>query len=401
MGNSIKYIYDIHNLYSKIIDDMIEAQLLNGLVPDIAPEFVPFEAGFRDSPEWGSACVILPWYMYEWYGDTATVRKAYPMMKRYVSYLYHMSYENILSHGLGDWYDLGPAFPGEAQLTPKDVTATSIFFYDVKLLAKMASVLGEDGDKIFLESLAEEIRNSFNNKFLNPETGVYSTGSQTAYAMPLFFGMVDDSLRSKVAGNLADSIIRNNKALTAGDVGYRYLLRALEQEGYSQLIFDMNSRNDVPGYGYQLAKGATSLTESWAALKYVSNNHMMLGHLMEWFFSGVGGIKQAPGSKSYDEVVISPQIVGDLTWAKTSFRTLHGDISSSWKVENGNLTIEVNIPVNCKAVVVIPQSDPDKITESDLSVKGSGEIRVSPGKDGQTNCEIQSGIYTFKTPYSK
>jgi alpha-L-rhamnosidase len=401
MGNSIKYIYDIHNLYAKIIDDMMEAQLYTGLVPDIAPEFVPFEGGFRDSPEWGSACVILPWYMYEWYGDTSSVRKAYPMMKRYVSYLYHMSYDNILSHGLGDWYDLGPKFPGEAQLTPKELTATAMFFHDAKLLSKMASVLGEDGDKIFLESLAEEIRSSFNNKFLNTETGVYSTGSQTAYAMPLFFGMVDDSLRSKVAGNLADSIISNNKALTAGDVGYRYLLRALEQEGYSQLIFEMNSRNDVPGYGYQLAKGATSLTESWAALKYVSNNHMMLGHLMEWFFSGVGGIKQAPESKSYDEVVISPQIVGDLTWAETSFRTLHGDISSSWKVEKGDLTITVKIPVNCKAVVVIPQSDPDKITESGLPVKGPGEIRVRPGKDGQTNCEVESGIYTFKTSFSK
>jgi len=401
MGNSIKYIYDIHNLYSKIIDDMIEAQLHNGLVPDIAPEYVPFEAGFRDSPEWGSACVILPWYMYEWYGDTASVRKAYPMMKRYVSYLYHMSYENILSHGLGDWYDLGPEFPGEAQLTPKELTATAMFFYDAKLLSKMASVLGEDGDKVFLESLAEEIRISFNNKFLNRETGVYSTGSQTAYAMPLFFGIVDDSLRTRVAKNLADSIGSNNKALTAGDVGYRYLLKALEREGYSQLIFEMNSRNDVPGYGYQLAKGATSLTESWAALKYVSNNHMMLGHLMEWFFSGIGGIKQAAGSKSYDEIVISPQIAGDLTWAEASFRTPHGVISSSWKVDEGILTITAGIPVNCSAIVVIPQSDPDKITENDLPIKDSGDIRIIKGKEGTTSCEINSGIYTFRTPYFK
>jgi len=127
----------------------------------------------------------------------------------------------------------------------------------------------------------------------------------------------------------------------------------------------------------------------------------MLGHLMEWFFSGVGGIKQAPGSKSYDEIVISPQIVGDLTWAETSFRTLHGDISSSWKVENGYLTITVNIPVNCKAVVVIPQSDPEKITENDLPVKGSKDVRISKDKEGQTNCEISSGIYTFRTPYFK
>ena len=111
MGNSIRYIYDIHNLYNKVIDDMIEAQLDNGLVPDIAPEYVPFDAGFRDSPEWGSACVILPWYMYEWYGDINIVKRAYPMMKKYVTYLSGMADNNILSHGLGDWFDLGPKTP--------------------------------------------------------------------------------------------------------------------------------------------------------------------------------------------------------------------------------------------------------------------------------------------------
>ena len=96
-------------------------------------------------------------------------------------------------------------------------------------------------------------------------------------------------------------------------------LRVLEQEGHSQLIYEMNSKTDVPGYGYQLSKGATSLTESWAGLKYVSNNHMMLGHLMEWFYSGIGGIRQTEGSKSYENLLIEPEPVGDLTWAETSF----------------------------------------------------------------------------------
>ena len=166
MGNSIKFIYDIHNLYDKVIDDMIEAQLENGLVPDIAPEYVPFAGGFRDSPEWGSACVILPWDLYQWYGDIDAVRKAYPMMKKYVGYLKGKSDNNILSHGLGDWYDLGPKFPGEAQLTPKAVTATSIYFYDTKLLAEMAAIIGEKEDAGYYSNLAEEIRKSFNSKFL-------------------------------------------------------------------------------------------------------------------------------------------------------------------------------------------------------------------------------------------
>ncbi|MCE5346061.1 MAG: glycoside hydrolase family 78 protein [Bacteroidales bacterium] len=401
MGGSIKFIYDIHNFYDKIIDDMMEAQLENGLVPDIAPEFVPFSGGFRDSPEWGSACVILPWYMYEWYGDIESVRKAYPMMKRYLNYLEGLSENHILSHGLGDWFDLGPKSPGVAQLTPKTVTATSIYFYDTRLLGKMADLIGETEDALYYKTLAEEIRKEFNRKFFDSVSKVYSTGSQTAYSMPLFFGMVDDSCKNDVVENLVKSINENNKALTAGDIGYRYLLRVLEQEGQSQLIYEMNSKTDVPGYGYQVSKGATSLTESWAALKYVSNNHMMLGHLMEWFYSGICGIRQVADSGSYDNILITPEIVGDLTWAEAKTNSIHGEIRSSWKIEKDILTIRVNIPVNCKAVVAVPQSDPTRITENNIPIAESREVKVISEANGKTLCGISSGEYLFKTPFIK
>jgi len=398
MGNSIKFIYNIHNLYEKVIDDMIEAQLDNGLVPDIAPEYVPFAGGFRDSPEWGSACIILPWDMYEWYGDIEAVKKAYPMMKKYLAYLNKMSEKNIISYGLGDWYDLGPDFPGVAQLTPKAVSATSIYFYDAKLLAVMADLIGEKVDAKYYSELAEEIRIAFNNKFFNKETKIYSTGSQTAYSMPLFFGMTDDIYEKEVIENLIRSINDNDNALTAGDVGYRYLLRVLEEAGQSKLIYEMNSRTDVPGYGFQLSKGATSLTESWAALKYVSNNHMMLGHLMEWFYSGIGGIKQMPLSKSYDEILISPDIVGDLTWAESSYTSIHGEIISNWKIEDDYLIMKITVPANCNAVVIIPQGDPDKITENYIPLKASEEIKIINTNDGKTTCEVPSGAYIFKSP---
>lgn len=317
-------------------------------------------------------------------------------MKRYVNYLQEMSDKNILSHGLGDWYDLGPKFPGEAQLTPKAVTATSIYFYDAKLLGAMASLVGEKEDAVHYGNLAEEIRKAFNAKFFNPVTQVYSTGSQTAYSMPLFFGMVDDSCKKEVVRNLVRSINDNNKALTAGDVGYRYLLRTLEEQGQSQLIYEMNSKTDVPGYGYQLSKGATALTESWAALKYVSNNHMMLGHLMEWFFSGIGGIRQAPGYISYNKFLISPEVVGDLTWAETSFHTVHGEISTKWKIEENNFILNVNIPVGCKAIVAIPQADPGKIFENGVPLGQAKHVKIFEVSSVKTLCEISSGEYIFK-----
>jgi hypothetical protein len=136
MGEAIHFAYDLAHLYRKQIADMIDAQTASGLIPDIAPEYVEFEGGFRDSPEWGSAGVILPWLVYRWYGDAEPLSNAYPMMKRYVDYLETRSEGHMLSHGLGDWYDLGPRFPGEAQLTPKALTATAVFYQGARLVLR-------------------------------------------------------------------------------------------------------------------------------------------------------------------------------------------------------------------------------------------------------------------------
>ncbi len=286
MGGAIHYNFDIFSLYTKQVEDMIEAQTVDGLVPDIAPEFVKFDGGFRDSPEWGSASVVLPWLVYKWYGDRTLMDKAWPMMIRYVEYLKSKSRNNIVSHGLGDWFDYGPKRPGPAQLTPRALTATAIYYYDLKLLTTMADLLGKNDEQIRLSAWADEVKQAFNKEFFNEKTFVYSTGSQTAMSMPLCFGLVNDQQRGKVVENLVDSIKKHNKALTAGDVGFHYLVQALTEGGASQLLFEMNNRDDVPGYGYQLKKGATALTESWPALEEVSNNHLMLGHIMEWFYTG-------------------------------------------------------------------------------------------------------------------
>ena len=213
--------------------------------------------------------------------------------------------------------------------------------------------------------------------------------------------MVDDSCKNEVVGNLIKSINDNNKALTAGDVGYRYLLRTLEQEDQSQLIFEMNSKTDVPGYGFQLSKGATSLTESWAALKYVSNNHMMLGHLMEWFYSGIGGIRQPAGSAAYEKIIISPEMAGDLTWAETTFNTVNGEIISNWKIEGNNFLLKVKIPVGSNAIVSIPQTDRNMIFESEIPVAQSKDVKMVGVNSGKTLCQISSGEYIFRTFINK
>jgi hypothetical protein len=334
--------------------------------------------------------------MYQWYGDKKSITKAYPMMQKYLKYLENVSNNYIINNGLGDWYDLGPKSPGESQLTPKSLTATSIFFFDAKLMSEMARISGKKNDEIYYVNLAESIRKAFNAKFFDSVSKVYSTGSQTAYAMPLYFGMVDNHYRKDVMKNLVKSINDNGKALTSGDIGYRYLLRTLEDAGQSQLIYDMNSRTDIPGYLYQISKGATSLTESWAALKSVSNNHMMLGHLMEWFYSGLGGIRMSPDSPSYEQVIIYPELVGNVTWAETKFSTIHGDFSCNWKIVKNNIIMNIKVPVNCKAIVSIPQTNPQFIFENENLIKQVDQVKIIEVTESRTLCEISSGEYNFR-----
>jgi alpha-L-rhamnosidase len=395
IGSSLKYNFDIQNLYNKIIDDMIEGQLPNGLVPDIVPEYVPFDGGFRDSPEWGSASIIIPWYLYQWYGDSTILRKAYPMMKRYLSYLGTKADKNILSHGLGDWFDLGPKNPGVSQLTPIALTATATYFYDADLLSKIAKVIGKDEDASMFIKQAGEIKTAFNQKFLNAKTAVYATGSQTSYAMPLYMGLVDAKLQKRVFENLVDSIRASNKALTAGDVGYRYLLRALEENGGSQLIYEMNNRNDVPGYGYQIKHGATALTESWPALKYVSNNHMMLGHLMEWLYSGLAGIKQQEGDFGFKKVAIEPEMVDGLDWLKATYGSINGDIKVHWLKNGKNNTVSVSIPANTTAQIILPASDARQVEEGGHQVGLDKNVRYAGKKGKKAIFDVGSGDYTF------
>lgn len=368
MGASMKYNFETYNLYNKLIQDMMDAQLSDGMVPDIAPEYVLFDGGFRDSPEWGSAAVILPWLQYKWYGDTAIMRKAYPMMQRYVAYLKSKSKNNILSHGLGDWYDLGPNRPGFAQLTPMGLTATAIYYYDVVLLNKMALLLGRKADATAFATHAKAIKQTFNDTFFNRQTKIYATGSQTSMAMPLVVGLVEDQDKTAVFKNLVDSITATGKKLTAGDVGFHFLVQALHEGGASQLLYDMNFRDDVPGYGYQLKKGATALTESWQALEVVSNNHLMLGHIMEWFYGGLAGIRQSDSSVAWRDIVIQPEVVGDISHVKASYETLYGTIISEWKKESNTFILNVTIPANTTATIYIPGAEGKELTEKEMPV---------------------------------
>ncbi|RZK82357.1 MAG: alpha-L-rhamnosidase [Pedobacter sp.] len=395
MGGSVQYNYDVAALNRKVVDDMITGQTENGLIPDITPEYVHFDGGFRDSPEWGSNGIILPWYMYEWYGDRDVLLKSYPMMEKYIVYIQSKAKDNILSHGLGDWFDIGPNNPGEAQLTPKALTATAIYYYNLSIMRKIAQVLNKRDDGLKYERLAAAVYSAFNKAFFNPETKQYATGSQTANAMSIYMDLVAPKDKQAVLDNLVKEIKGRGNSLTAGDIGYRYVLRVLDDAGRSDVIYDMNSRSDVPGYGWQLAHGATALTESWQAYGFVSNNHFMLGHLMEWLYSGIGGIRAAKDAIAYKTLEIRPQAIGNLTSSSTTFETPYGHVLSSWKKTGSSFELTVEIPANSFAEIVLPVNGKAKVFEGDklVNLKGNNVARIS---EHQIKLKVGSGRYSFR-----
>jgi alpha-L-rhamnosidase len=317
-------------------------------------------------------------------------------MQRYLDYLQTKAKGNILSQGLGDWYDLGPNRPGVSQLTPMGITGTATYYYDLDIMNNIATLLGKDDDAVVYRKKAEAVKDSFNRKFYNNETRQYGTGSQTANAMAVYMNLVEPQNREAVSENIIQDIRSRNNSLTTGDIGYRYLLKVLDEAGRSDVIFDMNSRTDVPGYGYQLVKGATALTESWQALPTVSNNHLMLGHLMEWFYAGLGGIGQEEQSIAFKKIHIRPQVVGDITHAKASYEAPYGTIMSEWKKQGGVLELDVQIPANTTATIVLPASMDAKITEGNKVVDRQTGMHLVRNEKGKAWIEMGSGTYHFR-----
>ncbi|MCS7033304.1 MAG: family 78 glycoside hydrolase catalytic domain, partial [Phycisphaerae bacterium] len=295
MGPSIFYNFAALELYRKILGDIRDAQADDGCVPTIAPQymrFLPPWDRFNDSPEWGSAIVLAPWVACQFTGDTTLVTENYPAMRRYVSYLESRADPNgIIRYGLSDWYDLGPQRPGFCQLTSPGVTATAIQYQNLRVLAWAAELLGRSADAREARQRAVRLRRAFNAAFYDANRGFYDTGSQTAQAMPLALGIVEEEHRDRVLQQLISDIRARANHISAGDIGSRFVFEALAQAGRSDVVFDLLSRTDPPSYGAQLAAGATTLTEAWDADPRSSQNHFMLGHAEEWLFRHLAGLQ--------------------------------------------------------------------------------------------------------------
>lgn len=396
-GPSIRYEFDVARIFRKGVQDMEDAQLASGMVPNIAPEFTQFRGTFRSAAEWGAAFIAVPWQQYLFTGDLQLIENHYPAMQRYFDYLSSKSEEDILTEGLGDWYDLGPNHgPGRAQLTLPPLTATAFLYQDARLLSKMAVLLGRTDDAEAYAARAARIRNRFNTKFYNAEAGHYGSNSQAANAIALVMDLVEPEHRDRVLAALVQDVVERNYAMTAGDVGFRYLILALSDGGRDDLVYKMINHERNPGYGYQLKMGATALTEAWDASPSSSNNHFMLGHIMEWFYGRLLGIAPDEQQPGFRHVVLDPRPVPELEGVSGHYDSIQGRISVEWKQsDSGLFHYSVTLPPNTTASLYLPAGDMESTGEHEkITMSGAPRARED-SLSARILVHLESGSHSF------
>ena len=392
MGPSLLYDFDLRRFLPKVEDDIHDAQTIDGLIPSIAPEYVVFSGGFRDSPEWGSAGVFLPSLEEQYYGDPRSLSASYPTMARYAKYLWSKSRDGLLEYGLGDWYDIGPGSPGVSKLTPRGLTATATYYADLTVLARTAKRMGNTADAVAWDRYSRRAKEAFQKAFYNEARQSYGSGSQTSLAMPLALGLAPESARPALLNKLVSDIRHRGNHTTAGDVGYHYVVQSLLDAGRSDVIFDMVTEKTAPSYAAQLASGATALTEAWDANPSSSQNHLMLGHVEQWFYAGLAGIRpNAPGS-GLPRLTIQPEPVGDVTWVKASWDTVRGPVRSAWRLEHNSFFLSVEVPPGMQADVVLPVAAAARAAVT----LGKAHARLEVKEKGRIAYAVDSGSYEFE-----
>lgn len=403
IGPAIMYNYDVHHLFLKVLNDIREGQEEDGLVPDIVPEYINFarlgmHTGFRDSPEWGSAAIIVPWYLYKNYGDVRVLKENYDVMKKYLDYLTGKTQYHILHHGLGDWCDFG-VNPPFSQNTPIPVTATAIYYYDITIMEKVAELLGKTEDVTELEILGREVKEAFNREFFDDQGIRYSTGSQTANAMAIFMGLTDGQSEHLVLDYLVNDIKIRGNHTTGGDVGHPFILRTLEKFGRSGLIADMLAQTDAPSYGYQILHGATTLCEEWNGNDpdnpSSSQNHFMLGSGEEWLYSGLAGLKSVHEAGEENSIRIEPCFPERLTGLRAWHRYTYGIAAIQWERTLTGIDLKLKLPAGSTGRLTLPRGDRNGILESGHPVSEmEGLLELKQAGD-KIELVLVSGEYSF------
>ncbi|MEV8607046.1 family 78 glycoside hydrolase catalytic domain [Amycolatopsis sp. NPDC051373] len=347
-----------------------------GLIANIAPEFhrvAPTTQTkpqgtieFLDEVNWGGAVIRIPWQLYLTYGDTRTMATFYDNMVAWLDYeSKNKAANNGDIPGLGDW-------SATDNTTPMQLAILAGYYTAASNMAGVAKVLAKTADHEKYTALAAQLAAEFTTRFRHVDaTGVYyGSDSEASNAMALDAGLVAPADRAAVLDRLVGSVRKAGNHITTGSVALGPLFRALEAGNRDDVIYDMVVNPTSPGYGYLIASGHTTLSESLDGGG--SQNHHFLGAVDAWFIHGLAGIQQTDGSVGYRDLTIAPAIVGGLTHAEGSYQTPYGTVSSTWTKSAHGFRLQVTVPPGVTATVHVPVA-----AGRNIQASGPGARRVA------------------------
>jgi len=366
-------------------------------------QYAPTGVGPDGNPDpccwllWGGMIDVLPWKAFLYYGDRRLLERAYEPMVRYPT----VYIDSFFPDGLHPKpCDLGSDWvaPGIGMQAPP---GTELFVncyrvYLLDLLAKSADALGRTDEAKRYRTTIKELKALIHSTYYKENEKLYDGDRELNQALPLTMGVVPDALREPVLKQLEDIIMVKNKGhLDTGMLGTYFLFQSLREIGRNDLAYTMANQKDYPGWGYLLSQGATTFGEQWDG--YWSQIHACFLSPGGWFYQGLAGICPDETGPGFKKIIIKPAVVGDLTWVKCSYDSIHGTIGSNWKREGDRLTMDVTIPINTTATVHVPAEDAAAVTEGGNTIDKAKGVKFLRMENNAAVYEIGSGSYRFES----
>lgn len=405
-SRTASYNMEVAGFFSKWLKDLAADQLPNGSVPFVIPNVLgDNQAG---STGWGDAATVIPWDMYLAYGDKEILGTQYSSMKAWVDFMTSKSVNNLWNTGFhfGDWlfYRPNDDNDGRSAITDKYLIAQCFWAHSTQLLINTARILGKDEDvRKYSEQLAD-IKKAFVKEYLTP-SGRLVSGSQTAYVLALNFDMLPEELRQQSAERLVENIRSYGNHLTTGFLGTPYLCHVLSRFNHTDVAYDLLLQDTYPSWLYPVKMGATTIWERWDGEKpdgtfqttdMNSFNHYAYGAIGDWMYRSMVGLDTDESGPGYKKITVTPRPGGNLNYAAAELQTLYGLTSAKWTKANQVLQLDVVIPPNTSAVLLLPGGADAEITESGNPVKKAAGVLKTSGEGKDLKVNVGSGTYHFE-----
>ncbi|PFO06312.1 alpha-L-rhamnosidase [Bacillus sp. AFS076308] len=389
--------------FTKWLRDLKADQLPNGNVPFVIPNV----EGGVGSAAWGDAATIIPWTMYQTYGDKRLLAEQYDSMKAWVEYIRRQGKNEYLwntGFHFGDWLALDAKENSFVGATPKDFIATVFYAHSTRILRDAAEVLGKADEVKEYSALLNKIIEQFNHEFVSP-SGRLVSPTQTAHVIALMFDMLDGKAKERTAFELNELLIQNDYHLNTGFVGTPYICLALSKGGYHETAVKLLMKDDFPSWLYQVKKGATTVWEHWDSIKQDGSfwsdqmnsfNHYAYGSIGNWMYKVIAGLDMDASSPAYKRIKIEPKFASlSFTYAKAAYESLYGKILSSWLLTDKEVVMEVEIPVNTTAEILLPNARLSEVLEGNKPLV-SGDIHYYMETLEGVQLTVGSGVYHFR-----